>query len=146
MNMSELFKIVLTACLTIAGGIILFVLGQIIEKWFIEPVLAFKRAKGGVAWVLTFYADIYSNPGITKPELMEEASKALRKKASDLMETINAIPTNFLSRRSKGNILEASRNLIGLSNAVYDINSVISNREKRKRIVELLGLDKVWDL
>lgn len=35
-NMSELFKIVLTSCFTILGGIIVLVIGQIITKFLLN--------------------------------------------------------------------------------------------------------------
>ena len=37
-EMSELFKIVLTSSITVLSGILVFVGGQLIAKFFIEPI------------------------------------------------------------------------------------------------------------
>ncbi|MFN6188908.1 MAG: hypothetical protein ACK460_22975, partial [Microcystis sp.] len=71
--MSELFKIILTSSLTVIGGIIVLVVGQIITKFFIEPIHEQAKAIGEIAYSLTMYSNVYGNPGILKREKMDEA-------------------------------------------------------------------------
>lgn len=122
--MSELFKIVLTSCLTILGGIIVLVIGQIITKFFIEPIHEQSKLIGDIAYSLTFYANIFSNPGNGKPEQMEEASKILRQQASQLLEKNYTIQWYWLWELlrvvpKQEDVIAASQSLIWLSNFIY---------------------------
>jgi hypothetical protein len=142
--MSELFKIILTASLTVIGGILVFVVGQIIAKFFIEPMHEQFRLIGEIANSLIFYANVYSNPGSGKPDKMDEASKMLRQQASQLMARTHAIRWyklwQFLRIVPKYvDVIEASRNLIGPSNSIHQGNPMVNNDmrkgiEKRLRI------------
>ncbi|MCJ7635467.1 hypothetical protein MUP77_24145, partial [Candidatus Bathyarchaeota archaeon] len=61
--MSELFKIVLTSSLTIFGGIVVLTMGQIITKFFIEPIHEQFRLIGEINDSLIYYANVYCNAG-----------------------------------------------------------------------------------
>jgi len=103
----------------------MFVCGQIITKFFIEPIHEQKRLIGEIADSLIFYANLYGNPEYPKTEKTYEASKVLRQQASQLRAKTHAIPWyklwQFLSIVPKGsNVVEASSNLIGLSNVMCD--------------------------
>lgn len=91
MCQNELFKIILISCLTVLGGIVVFVMGQIITKFFIEPLHEQSKLIGEIAYSLIFYANLYSNPGSGNFEKIEEASKVLRQQASQLLEKSYAI-------------------------------------------------------
>ena len=47
--MSEEWKIVLTASITVAGGVIVYVLGHFLEVLFIEPIHRLRSIIGEVA-------------------------------------------------------------------------------------------------
>ena len=140
--MSELFKIVLTSCLTVLGGILVFVVGRIIEKFSIEPIHEQLRLTGEIADSLIFYANLYSSPGIGKPEKMDEASKVLRQQASQLMAKTHAIPWyklwQFLRIVPKhADVIEASKDLKGLSNSIHQGDPMV-NHNRRKKIEKRL--------
>ncbi len=63
----------LTASITILGGFIVFVLGQIVVKFFIEPIHEQSKTIGEIAYSLIFYANLYSNPGNSFPDERKEA-------------------------------------------------------------------------
>ena len=144
--MSELFKIVLTSSLTVLGGILVFVVGRIIEKFAIEPIHKQSRLIGEIADSLIFYADLYSNPGIGKREQMDEAKKVLREQASQLIARNNMIPCyKFWRCLSLGHlpkrtdVIEARHELIGLSNSIHQGDGYV-NAKRRKEIEKRLGI------
>ena len=131
--MSEEFRIVLTACLTAFGtvvsGAVIFVFGQLVGKFFIEPIHEQSKLIGEIANSLIIYADLYANPGTGRPEAMDEAATVFRQQASQLRVTSRSIPwyglwvfLRFVPKRV--NIIEASRNLIGLSNSIHQAPSI----------------------
>jgi len=123
--MSELFRIVLTSAFTILGGIFVLVVGQIVIKFFIEPIHEQSNIVGEIAESLVYYARQYSNPGSGKPEEMYEAAKVFRQLASRLIARTHAIRWYkfWQSRRivpQWDDVIEASRNLTGLSNSIRE--------------------------
>ncbi len=142
--MSELFKIVLTSSLTVCGGIFLLVAGQIITKFFIEPIHEQFRLIGEIADSLVFYANVYGNPGFGDPERMSKASDKLRQQASQLRARTNAIRGYQLWQflrivPKREGVMEASRNLIGLSNSIHQ-GDPKTNNEREKAIIEYLRI------
>ncbi len=75
---SELFKIFLTSGLTIFGGLFIYVIGQLISKFFIEPIHKQSRCIGEIYYSLIFYADLYGNPDNDSKEERNEAKRKLR--------------------------------------------------------------------
>jgi hypothetical protein len=142
--MSELYKIILTAVFTIFGGVFVYTMGQIISKFFIEPIHSLLRCIGEISDSLIFYADQYSNPGTGKPDDMDKASRVFRQQASLLIarthiirwysffELLKLVP----KRRA---VIEASKNLIGLSNSIHSGNALV-NANRRREIERLLNI------
>lgn len=132
--MSELFKIILTSSFTLISGVVVLVVGQIITKFFIEPIHEQGKIIGEIAYSLTMYSNVYSNPGIVKREKMDEASTVLRKCASQLLAVTYSLKLYWLWEKLKivpqcDAIELASMKLIGLSNFLYDpeVNAKVSN-------------------
>ena len=139
--MSELEKVLLTSFLTVFGGIVVYIAGQIVMKFLIEPIHSYKKLIGEIAYSLVFYASAVSDiPGPNDPK------STLRKQASELMSTTYAIPAySFwafcgLFPKQK-NIIKASAYLIGLSNSLgsSDISSPVHNENPRE-IAKLLRI------
>ncbi len=143
--MSPTIQIFLTSALTIIGGIVILVVGQLVTRFLIEPIHEQRKIIGEISDALIFYANVTSNPGTHKDEVMEEASKVLREKASMLWTKTLMIPLyNIMIKmkfvRSMSDIDIASRHLIGLSNSVYSSGDGIKNGEKSDAISKALGL------
>lgn len=83
--MSEALKITLTA----VAGITVFVIGQIIQKLFIEPIQEHRRALGRVIYLLVYYQNW---PHGLNFEIQKEAHLKLMDAASNLAATIRVIP------------------------------------------------------
>ncbi len=90
--MSDLEKIFLTSGLTIVGGFLVYVFGQIATRFLVDPYHEYRRAIGDIADTLVYYANVYMNSGSGDRERMDEASKTLRQKASLLRVRAYAIP------------------------------------------------------
>lgn len=88
--MSEGMKIVLTAFVTV----LVFVIGQLIQRIFIEPLHEHRRVIGRIAHALTFYRGISKDgpkPRATT-EQVASVQTALRGLAADLRSTLTCLP------------------------------------------------------
>jgi len=143
--MSELYKIVLTSSLTIFGGIVVLTIGQIITKFFIEPIHEQFRLIGEITDSLIFYANIYCNPGFGREEDWKKAENVLRQRASQLMAKTYVIRCYKLWQylkivRKYTDIIEARKNLIGLSNSVRHSNQMENNKRRVEGIEKFLRI------
>lgn len=144
--MSDIEKIFLTSGLTICGGVLVLVIGQVMMKLFLEPLFAMRSLIGDIADNLVYYAHVYANPGMDSPELRQEAKDTLRQKASLLRARMHSLPLYglfafFRLVPSQKNIGVASGELIGLSNGIFDGNPMI-NYERQKAIHLSLNFPK----
>ena len=135
---------VLTSSLTVLVGVSVYVIGQILAKFFIEPIHEQARLIGEIAIDLIFYANVYCNPGGSAPEKMDEASEVLRQKASLLRAKTHAVPWYVLFEVMRfapklSDIIKASGDLIGLSNSVHR-GDPVQNDRWRKEVEKLLNI------
>lgn len=147
--MDDLTKIILTSSLTVFGGVIVFVVGQLIGKFVIEPIHEFKKLLGEIHFGLVFHAQAIQTPvGDRAGE--DDASKALRKMACDLLSMVAVIPfygcwsaisRGFLPRVA--NVAAASSHLIGLSNSVHQDDRSEANSKRVAKIEQLLNFKNV---
>jgi len=142
--MTESYKIILTSSFTIFGSIFVYTMGQIISKFFIEPIHEQSRCIGEIANGLIFYAKFYANPGTNKPEDENRAVETLRQHASLLISKTHIIRWyalfeffGFVPKRKA--IGKSVLELIRLSNSVSHGDSLLNNTTRQK-IVELLNI------
>lgn len=152
--MSDTEKILYTSLATVLSGTTVFVIGQLIVKFLIEPIHAMWRFRGEISDSLIFYAGIYMNVGYVSKELTDEASEVFRQQACQLMSRAHLVPCyNFLERLKlvpgRQNLTEAHKELTGLSNSVYfEIGGPAEpltrqmewNKIRRDKIAKLLNL------
>lgn len=136
---------VLTPAFPILLGVLAFFAGQFVLKFVFEPVITLRRTISEIGSALTYYADLYSNPGDNSREDRTEARKELRRLASllsaqqcgaiwyGLSHKLNLVPDAI-------SVLDASTWLIGLSNNLSR-GDPAENDERCTRITELLGLN-----
>ncbi len=119
----DLFKIVLTASLTLIGGIVLLVVGQVITRFVIEPLLDFRRLLGEIAYTLILYEKFLMNvPATADRPQFSEAKEQCRVLASRLYAVSAAVPLyDFLAANGLvppiNDVDSAATHLIGLSNS-----------------------------
>lgn len=150
--MSDLEKIAWTSAFTILGGAIVYVMGQLLSKFLIEPTHELKKIIGEVRFNLAYHAQVIHTPISRTPERSAKAYEALIKSSCDLLAKVNAVPfyaavsccsLGFLPRKKC--IVEAATQLRGLSTYVHDATSdtdVIAKRiAKIERCLKLEPLE-----
>lgn len=115
--------------LTIIGGVTIYVVGEIILKFFIAPVNKLSLLIGKIFDSLDYYANVYTNPlGKDESEEMKnlrrEAQDVLRKQATQLLARQICIRwykfgAFFKVIPKEQNLLKARGYLIGLSNSCF---------------------------
>ncbi|MBI3766880.1 MAG: hypothetical protein HY271_00120 [Deltaproteobacteria bacterium] len=143
--MSELTKIFLTSGLTIFGGVVVFVLGQLIAKFVIEPVYELKQVFAEVRLALIYYAQAIHTPVPGDEKRSDEAAAAIRRHAADLWAKVTSIPCyGCLSKLWFGflpdfaSCRKAVSQLIGLANSVHKEDRS-RNQDRVDKIGRLLG-------
>jgi hypothetical protein len=125
--MSDALKIALTALL----GVAVFVVGQVIQRTFIEPIQELRRTIGRIAHALMFYANyVPLTPSAVgdavvgkSADQMGRAKDDIRKLASELWSLPFIIPWYGLFHAlgcvpSRASLEKASTNLRGWSNSL----------------------------
>lgn len=144
-------QIFITTFITVFSGTLVFVLGQIINKFFIEPIHNQSKVVGKIGYNLIFYSYIINNPGLsldTMPQdVRQEAYQELRGLASEIMMRTYIIKGYCFFEKLKivprqNYISEVSSDLIGLANSILrsDIQSLKYVIEWEKDIKNKLKL------
>ena len=108
---------------TVMSGVLVYVLSQIIEKFFLDPILKYNEVKGKIDNKLKFYSNVIANPGILPDETYLECSNILRELSCELEATYKQIPVKkilVIKLDSPENVSNSARLLIELSNNLYD--------------------------
>lgn len=132
---------VLTAAITVVLGFIVFVLGQIAQTFFIEPIQEQRRVIGEIAYVVLYYGNVGA---LATPELQQEALQTLRKLSGQLRATLWTVPLYRLFERrglaeKRENIITASTHLIGWSNSVGMGDGPAASRH-RSAVIKALNI------
>lgn len=122
-----MFNILLTSTLTIIGGVVVFSLSQIVQKFLVEPVHEQAKVIGEIFFGLVYYADRYANPGTGRPEAMTETVDTFRRYASRLEGTTHAVRCYRLFEclglaPSREGVDKAVGDLIRISNSIHTGN------------------------
>ena len=132
---------------TILAGVIVFVLGQIVLKLLIDPVQQFKRTLGEISHALVYHASSFSNPGVIKPEMADDAWQKLRHFSAQLHADLRVIPCYRFMRvvsflPTLENVRKAQTGLIGLSNGIYSksASAPFYNLMRAQEISDALGI------
>jgi hypothetical protein len=120
-----------TAAVTVIVGTAVFVSGQVIQRWLIEPIQGQRRIIGQVAFALLMFANVAAVDEVKAhgwsvrwSKDPEEVTRELRSLAARLQESLYAIPAYgaFAWLRvvpSRQRILEAMKALVQWSNSVH---------------------------
>ncbi len=152
LHMTDFEKIVVTALFTICGGVLVYVSGQVLSKFFIEPLHDLRKAIGQVRFSLAFHGPTIHTPIGRSKESSDEARAALSRNSCELIASLHAIPlyggVRFLTFRALPNersMQDASVLLRGLSTHIHETDenansSVDVIRKRVDRIEKLLRL------
>jgi len=141
----------LQASVTAFFTIVVFVLGQLIDKLFIQSIQKQKEAINEIVYALTYYANIIpwtdpiDNRKIINKEELKYVSQNIRDLAAQLRASEVTIPLYKLLTKmhlvlSKETIKNLSAKIIGWSNTLYEVEG--RNRQKfYNEIKDILKLD-----
>ena len=134
------------------GGLTVFVLGQLLAKFFIEPLHELRKAVGEVRFNLAFHAPTIHTPIGRLPEASDKAREALMKSSCSLITNLHTIPifcmTRFLAfgvLPCRKSVEDAAVQLRGLSTYVHETGQKANSsldiiRQHVERIERLLKL------
>jgi len=130
--------------LTVISGVLIFVLGQIIQTFFLKPILDLKVVLGEISHKVKFHTNVITNSGI-KEQLVDWSSKDMRDLSCQLESKYLAIPfrdffgfINAIPKRN--NIKKATEYLILLSNAGGKPKYEVKNYETIEKLKKSLGI------
>lgn len=152
--MTEWLQIVLTSGLTVLAGLVVFVAGQLISTYILDPLSKLRQMIGQVQYVLGFHAQTIHTPISRTPSRSEAAREALLECSNSLNMWLNAIPNYQLIRRvlarsipEQSKVERAAVDLRALatymhetgetaSDHVGEVNSLVSRIKRDLRIPE----------
>lgn len=135
----------LTFFLTVITGLTVLVIGQVIIKFILEPIQEQKKIISEISSLLSYYANIYTEPGYAKPKIEWEASQDIRHISTQLNAITNSIPKyNFFQKlnlvKPKKDIFKACDDLMGISNNFGKNANADTNIEWADEIGKLLNI------
>ena len=108
---------------TVISGTLVFVLGQILQRFLLEPIKEYKKTVGKIDNKLKFYLNILTNTVFSKDQQrIVEITDLMRNLSCEFESTYKQIPlTNWLSKlgviEKKKDVAKVAQGLIFLSNA-----------------------------
>lgn len=142
---------------TLLVGITIFVVGQVVARFFIEPMNEQRVCLRQIANAWAFYENRYSNPEVRgsdePPERKEsraEAQKVFRQRASELVAKTYSIPLYGLWQRlpmflTRAVVDRLWRDLLDLSDGVYLPDRMLRTREAADDIKTRLHIRRKSD-
>ena len=108
------------------GAISVYIVGQLLTKFFIEPLHELQKTVGEVRFNLAFHAPTIHTPIGRTSETSNAAQEALMKSSCDLIAKVHTIPIYALTRffafsalPSRKSVEQAAVHLRGLSTYVH---------------------------
>lgn len=139
--MGDAVTIFLTSGLTLVGGVFIYVFGQIVLRFFVDPYQRYRQVVGEIADALDYYAN---TSGGSHRQRQDEASNVFHQKARLLRVRAYEIP--YYNQWAKwkwvppwSSIVKASSALISLSNDVYRHDHEVI-KQRRDAIIKNLKL------
>lgn len=133
------------ATVTVVSGVLVLVIGQILQRFLLEPIFEQRRIVGEIARVITFHAN-FTGEG-REVEDIREVKYEIRALASSLRASMWTIPfyrlwaTLGLVTRRKA-VIKASASLIGWSNTIPNGRDE-SREEHQTKVRDALNLQ--WE-
>lgn len=143
--LTETFKIVATAALTIIGGLVVFIVSGIAQRLVFETVDQLRKLRGEIAHSLSYYANIIGNitpENRSSPEVLK-ATETYRQQGSEIRRVIQYCPVPILKAAAQFRAIpsadcwmDASAELIGMSNAPARSKEPHERRDKTEKLLE----------
>ena len=145
--MSELQQALFTSLLTVLGGTVLLVLGQLVTRFYFDSVIEQRKAIAQVHHLLRFYSNFITSPGLMNETNRSDLGRQLREASVSLQVSTAAIPTyRFLeswgSLIPRPEITSASSELMLLSISLVQ-GEELANFSRIRSILATLRLPSV---
>ena len=140
-NVLEFLKHIVcsTTFLTVISGVLVFVIGQLFNEYFLKPIQDYKNLRAKISYSLTLYANLYMNPVELKKATQEysDASLEIRKLAASVAAMIELKPFGNIFIPKKSDLEKASEALIGISNGfiVNDTFETTKHNDLNRNII-----------
>jgi hypothetical protein len=137
--------------LTIISGVVVYVLGQIILNFVLEPIKAFNKERGDASFLMLSLRAKIANASNADPKIQSD----IKEVAAALISTMAQIPCYSLMRYifslpSKQHVFEGSREIVGISHGIgldgKNTSSPQQNLEAARKIARLLKIKTSYDL
>lgn len=120
---------------TVVSGTLVLVLGQILQRFVLEPIQSYKKTIGKIDNKLKFYSNILTNNGF-KQDFLVEVTDTIRNLSCEIESDYKQIPfIRLLSKlkvvEKKEDVAKVAQGLIFLSNAGGRNNSRIEKCDDR---------------
>ena len=103
------------------SGVAIYVIGQLLSKFLIDPLYELKKEVGNIRFNLAFYAPVIHTPIGRTPEKSEAARQALMDNSCSLIAKLHAVPGyTIVGRPNRKDMEQAARLLRGLSTYVHE--------------------------
>ena len=104
--------------ITVISGVLVFILGQLFNEYFLKPIQDYKKLRAKIAYTLTLYANLFMNPVTLEAATQEysDASLEIRKLSAsvDAMIELKPLGNVFIPKRSA--MKDSAKALMGISN------------------------------
>lgn len=145
--MSDLFRIILTGGVTIFGGVVVLVAGQLITRFVIDPWHELTKVIGKIAEAVNSCAAHCGHSDPTPMRGVEEMRTRLRDLSVELLARSWAVPCyEFLTKRgwvpSRASIRKASGGLNGMANTLHQPRFALKCSFSNQ-VIEALKLESI---
>lgn len=126
---------------TVVSGTLVFTVGQIIQKFVLEPIQNYKKVVGQVDNKLKYYANSITSSGTIGDLALLAVLNEIRQLSCDLESSFKQVP--FTTDQEKRDVAESARWLIYLSNAGGRPGNELRNDETINRIRSTLRIEEL---
>ena len=143
---SSIDKDLLNMLLTVISGVLVFVLGQLFNEYFLKPIQEYKQLRAKISYSLTYYADLYMNPIEFNKDIenrWKNGSQKMRELSAEVRATIELRPFGNIFIPKKKKLRKVADSIMGISNGFFTTKNVdryTQNNEYRNQIYKLLKI------
>jgi hypothetical protein len=133
---------------TVISGTMVFVFGQMLQRFILEPIQSYKKTVGRIDNKLKFYSNILTNTGFDN-DFLAKITDIIRNLSCEIESKYKQIPFNWLFSKlkvieTKKDLAKVAQDLIFLSNAGGRNGSKIEKCDERiKEIRRLLKIESL---
>lgn len=96
---------------TVITGVLIFVIGQIFQNFFLQPLQELKKVVGKIDYQLKFSANVYTS-SLRPQEDYNKVSESLRDVSCELETNFHAVPSCMISLLSFFGVVPSKEKLL----------------------------------